>query len=375
MKKPNTNRYGAVISMIAIIIIVVVLGILFAYNSYANGSLSLNKVASGVFKTKISTEDAQSKLVDISVSPYSFDYVKIYKKLSDATSQNSKENLLGYGIYIKGTLKEPPTLIGMLFGTTKNAKIVVFFDKDGNYKGVYLLSPKKTFNKEFNQMLSVANKKDLKYLALHVGMFYPTKDKQILDLERKISNACILAYSHIRGKKALFTIIPPPGKNYNEQLRDLLTSTKIKDINGHLVDFSKFQNGKIVIATVNPRCGSCLDDFMNFIILIPRDMSFDEFVVVSTTESKQIEDICSKFQTNSHKRCNYIVDKNKGLIGGNGKLTSGELIMLENDYKVYFRGPVEGLLKNKQLMNKIFRWQPYGEEGPTPGNGNGNIKP
>ena len=375
MKKPNTNRIRTVISLIAIIIIVVVLGVLFAYNSYVNGSFSLSKIAAGVFKSDVSIENAQDKLVDISISPYSFDYAKIYRKLSETNSQNNKGDLLGYGVYIKGTLKEPSTLIGALFGTTKNVKIVVFFDKDGNYRGVSLLFPRKTFSKEFKQMLSVANKKDLKYLALHVGMFYPTKDKQVLDLERKISNACMLAYSHIRGKDALFAIIPPPGKNYNEQLKDFLSSIKVEDINGHLVDFSKLGKGKSVIVTVNPRCGSCLDNFINFIILIPRNMRFDNFVVISTTKSKQIEDVCGKLQKNSHSRCNYIIDDEGELIGGNGKLSSGELIMLESGYKVYFRGPVEGLLKNKQLMNKIFRWQPYGEEGPTPGNGNGNIKP
>lgn len=379
MKKLNTNNYKAVISIILIIVIIVALGALFVYNSYVNGSLDANVIAATVFKTNIYIENSPKKLSDISLSPYSFDYFKIYKKLSQSnqsSSKNNEENLLGYGIYAKGILKEHSALVGMLFGTTKNVKIAVLFDKDGNYRGAYLLSPKKTFSKEFNQMLSVANKKDIKYLMLHVGMFYPTKDKQISDLERKISNACILAYSHINGKKSLYTILPPPGKNSNAQLKDFLMSIRIKDIKGHIVDFSKFEKDEVVIVTVNPRCGECLNNFMNFIILIPRDMPFDKFVVVSTTESKQIENMCSKFQTNSHSRCNYIVDKNNEFIGENGKLNSGELLMLDNGYKVYFRGPIGDILKNKQLLNKIFRWQPYDENGrPSVGNGNGNTKP
>jgi len=375
MKKPTTNRLRAIISIIAIIVIVAILGVLFAYNSYANGSLSLSKIAADVFKTNVAIENAQNKISDISVSPYSFSYAKIYSKLSESTQKNSEKNMLGYAVYVNGTIKEPSTLLGALFGTTKNVKIAVLFDKDGSYKGTYLLSPRKTFSKEFNQMLTEANKRDVKYIMLHVGIFYPTKNKQVLDLERKISNACILAYSHIRGKEALFAIIPPPGKNSNEQIKDLLFSSKIEDVSRHLVDFSKFKEDKVVIVTVNPRCGSCLDNFMNFIILIPRDMQFDRFIVISTTESKDIENICNKFQANSHKRCNYIVDTKEELIGGNGKFTSGELIMLDKGYKVYFRGPIDELLNDKQLLNKIFRWQPYNEEGPSIGNGKGNIKP
>ena len=340
----------AVVSGVVIALILIFMGMRF----YFVGSHSITSLASAVFKTNVSVGNTQ-KLSDITVSPYVFEYFDIFSK--DSSNSN---NVIGYGVYEDITKNEDPSFKEILFGMPRNIRLVSFFDKSGIYKGTYLVQPRVSFEKDFNEMLRVANEKDYKYLISHTGLFYKTPNKTALDAERKISNACILMYSHINGKSALYKILPPPGKNNQLSLVRFIKGLRLMDADGHIVDFSKFQNEKVMILTVNPYCGSCLDNFMQFVISIPRNMQLDRFVVISVGKSEKVRNIFNEFKKNANIRCNLIIDTDQKLIG-QGKFAIGNLIMLDKGYKVYFNAPIGDLLNDREVMNRIFKWQPYGK--------------
>ncbi|GEM_PF-2948543 len=361
----NSKRTVAIISGVVIILLLVFAGV----HIHFSGSYDVNSLAFKVFKVQVSLSEAK-KLNDISVSPYSFDYFDVLPK-----NNTQGSNILGHGVYINVNRKGDTSFTDFVIGTSGNIKMVAFFDKDGIYKGTFLISPKTVPEKDFKEMLKTANEKDYKYLILHTGFFYNTKNKVVLDAERKISNACILMLAKFKGKQALYSILPPPGKNASEQLIGFIKSLKVRDVEGHVIDFSAFNRDRVMIITVNPYCGSCLDNFMSFVISIPRNMELDRFVVISSEESEKVENILDKFKEYSNVRCNLIIDKNRSLIG-QGRFGLGELVMIDKGFNLYFRGPVGELLRERKTMNKVFRWQSYAKS-PKYGEGNqeGNIQP
>ena len=381
-KKSNIESIGKnKITVIALIVVIAMLLSLIPLHFILGGQVNINALSRDVFKAEVTLENAPKKIADITVSPYSFPYFKVYKNSASPSNKASEEDnsaLLGYGIYIQSLPRKSLSFSEAIFGLPEIVKLVVFFGRDGNYKGTYLVSPKRSFDVNLNGMINAANSNDLKYLMLHVGIFYKTSDKRILDLERKVSNACILMYSHIKGKQELYKILPPPGKNANVQFKNFIEDLKVRDCKGNTVDFSKLSHEKVIIVTVNPMCASCLDNFTNFVMLIPRNMAFDRFVVVSNAESKTVSDMCDRFLKNFHKRCNLVIDK-KGEVLGNGKLSLGELVMFDNGYRLYFKGPIGELLEDSKVLNKIFNWGPYGNQKFLPpvsgGKGGGNVNP
>ncbi len=361
----NSKLTVAIVSGIIILLLLVFAGI----HIYFSGSYDVNSLASKVFESQVSLSKIK-KLNDISISPYSFDYFDVFPK------NNTQENsAVGHGVYINVDRKGNISFKDFVLGTSGNIKMVAFFDKDGIYKGTFLVHPRTVPEKDFEEMLKTANEKDYKYLILHTGFFYNTKNKVVLEAERKISNACILMLAKFKGKQALYSILPPPGKNASEQLVNFIKSLRVQDASGHIVDFSKFNRDKIMIVTVNPYCGSCLDNFMNFVISVPRNMELDRFIVISSGESEKVKNIFDKFEENSDVRCNLIVDKNRSLIG-QGRFGLGELIMFDKGFKLYFKGPIGELLRDRKTMNKVFRWQSYARNpGYGEGNQGGNTNP
>ncbi len=352
MKRKKSETKKTLIAIGAVIIaIVIIFGVL---------SIALNrpKTAIGIARANFGEGCSIGKtgsLQDITVSPYKFEYVPVVKN----------NETVGYIVFLNFKSNKRG-LMDYLFGTPDKMELAVIFKKDGEFSKIIPFKPGKIFDDELIKTLSEINKHNTEYIIKHVGFVYKTKDKNLQILQNKISNACMLLFSKVNGKEALYKIIPPPGKNRDLTLKSFISSLKLKDYRGNNIDFSVFKDYKFVVVTVNPYCGSCVDNFKLFISKLPVSLPYDKVVVITEGDADTIEKLCAGYSPLLKSKCILINDKSKSLIG-QGKLPLGNLVMFEKNFKLFFDGPIADLLNDPQVFNKVVLWQRYeNRKLPTP---------
>ena len=328
------------------------------------GSDSVANVSSRLLGKQVSIGEG-IKLSDIKINPY----------VSKGFSLKQGNILAGYSVLLN--IPNPDkSVFAELIGSPKDAELLAVFDENGDFKGIESLKPKRFFNSEIQEVLKTANSKDSAYLILHVGTLYKTKNRNLLDLQRKISNACELVYAKVKGIDALYKIIPP-GENSNTMIKNFLFNTKMKDSKNKVINFHNLSNSRFIIITLNSSCDTCVNNVYNLALRMDyKQIKAKTVIIVSSAENNSTNKIHNIF-TGKGFDCHLVVDSNGKYIG-KGKLPGySMLIMFDKGIKRYFSGEIGALLRDNKTLRKVLSWAPYSSP-PTNirvGEDKGNLKP